>query len=174
MKYVRRAVGILTKTVTYLFEMFICVTSVKSVAKKLFLMVGCSVTLLLRGCQECPAAGEQSRVERRAGEIYVASWEQFDDAGRVGAYGIRFDPKALTCATRLWPAGTRIEVTDVHNGLSVVVRVVDVTPKKSKSGRDLTRRLDLSPAAFEKLNGLELGTCRVRVRVLSLATDGHR
>lgn len=92
--------------------------------------------------------------------VLVASWERFDDAGHLAANGGRFNPKAMTCATRQFALGTILKVTDTHNGLSCVVRVTD------RPSAIYGHRLDLSPAAFEKLNGLPLGICDVKAEVI--------
>jgi len=91
--------------------------------------------------------------------VLLASWEQRDEAGRVGAYGIAYDPMKLTCATRLWPKGTRLKVTEIHNGLCVIVTVVDRNPP----GRFA---MDLSWAAFGKIDGHALGAAEVNVEVV--------
>lgn len=92
--------------------------------------------------------------------ICIASWEQRDEAGRIGANHQPFNPKAMTCATRLFPLGTRLHITELHNGLTVDVLVTDRNPKKDAN------RIDLSPAAFEKLNGLAIGVCEIKAEVL--------
>lgn len=141
---------------------------VNSIFSKLCVLGGLAV-YLLRGCEECPAATAalaNSECGVRSAEIRcVASWEQFDEAGRIGANGRPFDPLAMTCATRLFPLGSRLVVTDVHNKLSVTVTVTDVTPRR------YARRIDLSPLAFNVLNGLPLGICEVSARIST--TDGH-
>lgn len=92
--------------------------------------------------------------------ILTASWEQFDDAGHLAANGHKFNPKAMTCATRAYPIGTKLLVTDTHNGNFVLVTVTDKPAKKYGN------RIDLSPKAFEQLNGLALGVCEVKVSQL--------
>ena len=109
--------------------------------------------VLLKGCSPCPAA-ETNRVV-----ICKASWEQFDEAGHIGANRKPFNPAAMTCATRLFPLGTKLVVQDVHNGSIVTVTVTDRTPKRNAD------RIDLSPAAFQRLNGLALGTCEVKAEI---------
>ena len=94
-------------------------------------------------------------------DVYTASWEEFDDYGKIAANGKPFDPNLMTCATRKWSLGTILKVTDSHNGLSVIVRVTDRPAKRFG-----TTRIDLSPKAFRVLNGLELGTCEVNVHAL--------
>ena len=93
-----------------------------------------------------------------AAVVLLASWERFDDSGKIAANGKPFNPSAMTCATRLWPLGTTLKVRDTHNGFAVTVRVTDRPARRFGHSR-----IDLSPAAFEKLNGLALGICKVTV-----------
>jgi len=88
--------------------------------------------------------------------VLVASWEIKSDAGHLAANGRKFNPKAMTCATRAYPIGTKLIVTDTHNGNFVLVTVTDKPAKKYGN------RIDLSPKAFEQLNGLALGVCEVK------------
>ena len=48
--------------------------------------------------------------------------------GRRTANGERFVPMGLTCAHRQLPFGTRLKVTNLRNGRSVIVRVNDRGP----------------------------------------------
>lgn len=92
-----------------------------------------------------------------AATLLTASWERFADDGRLAANGRPFNPKAMTCATRRFPLGTRLHVEDRLNHFSCDVVVTD------RPARRFGNRLDLSPAAFSLLNGLALGLCPVRV-----------
>ena len=92
--------------------------------------------------------------------ICVASWETHKRDGMTMANGQPYNCHAMTCATRIWPIGTVLRVTDTHNGCSVIVRVTDVPAKKYKN------RIDLSSTAFSKLNGLDLGICSVSVDII--------
>ena len=112
----------------------------------------------------CIAGGEMGTATRHPSQergegVLLASWEQLDEAGHVGAYGIPYDPMQLTCATRVWPKGTRLKVTEIHNGLSVIVTVTDRNP----AGR---YALDLSWAAFGRIAGHSLGAAEVKVEVV--------
>ena len=95
-----------------------------------------------------------------AAVLCVASWEQFSDDGKLAANGKAFSPKAMTCATWLFPLGTKLRVIDTRNGLSVVVRVTDRTARRWR------KRIDLSPAAFSVLAGLELGVDSVKCEIV--------
>jgi rare lipoprotein A (peptidoglycan hydrolase) len=89
--------------------------------------------------------------------VMLASWERFNDAGQLAANGHPFNPQAMTCATWQFPLGTRLHIEDVHNHLACEVIVTDRPARRFKD------RVDLSPAAFSKMNGLELGLCDVQV-----------
>ena len=84
--------------------------------------------------------------------------EQF--RGRRTASGQRFDPDALTAAHRTLPFGTRLRVTNVANGRSVVVRVTDRGPFHR------SRILDLSKEAARRIGMVRSGTGRVRIERL--------
>ena len=88
----------------------------------------------------------------------VASYERFDDAGHLAANGRPFNPQILSCACWRYPLGSVVKITDTHNGLSVVCTVTDRPARRFADSR-----IDLSPAAFERLNGLALGLCEVSV-----------
>ena len=62
------------------------------------------------------------------------------------------------CASRTIPKGSLVRVTDAHNGLAVVCIVDDWGPAKWTKAE-----IDLSPKAFECLNGKELGKCQVKI-----------
>jgi rare lipoprotein A (peptidoglycan hydrolase) len=67
----------------------------------------------------------------------------------------------LVCASWFYDIGARLRVTELHNGSHVDVIVVERGPNL----RFLPSRriIDLSPAAFAQLDGLELGLAEVRV-----------
>lgn len=77
--------------------------------------------------------------------------------GRPTAKGERFDNAKLTAAHRTLPFGTKLRVTNLSNGRSVVVRVNDRGPFARG------RIIDLSQAAARKLDMIRAGVARVRV-----------
>jgi len=77
------------------------------------------------------------------------------------ASGERYDPKKLTAAHRTLPFGTKLQITDIHSGRSVVVRVNDRGPFIRG------RVVDVSYAAARELNLLQAGTAKVKVEVLT-------
>jgi rare lipoprotein A len=82
--------------------------------------------------------------------------------GGPTASGERFDKRKLTAAHRSLPLGTRVRVTNVHNGRSVEVRINDRGPYGGAK-----RIIDLSEAAARQLGMIDAGVVPVTVEVLS-------
>ena len=80
--------------------------------------------------------------------------------GRRTASGERYDMRALTAAHPTLPFGSRVRVTNLANGRSVVVRINDRGPNVKG------RVIDLSNAAARELQFISQGTTRVRLEVL--------
>ncbi len=64
----------------------------------------------------------------------------------------------LTCASRIFPRGTWLRVTNNENGKQVIVEVKDFGPALSTG-----RRIDLEAVAFEKIASLGKGLVNVKV-----------
>lgn len=77
------------------------------------------------------------------------------------ASGGWFNPKAMTAAHKTLPFGTRVRVTNKHNGRSVVVRINDRGPYIKG------RIIDLSKAAAYKIGMQNAGVVPVTVTVLN-------
>ena len=80
----------------------------------------------------------------------------FYGGGRT-ASGEVSGPNGLTAAHRTLPFGTKVLVTNVRNGRTILVRVNDREPY----GRG--RIIDLSRAAARELDMIRVGTTRVNV-----------
>ena len=108
-------------------------------------------------------ASTVERGNKRHTEVGRASWYGARGNGLHGqltASGERFDALNLTAAHRSHPFGTRLRVTNLANGLSVVVRVNDRGPRLRG------RVIDVSRAAAASLGFQRRGTARVRVERL--------
>ena len=86
-----------------------------------------------------------------------ASYYGQELAGSPTASGERFDPAKLTAAHPTLPLGTKLRVTNLRNGTSVVVRVNDRGPFAKR------RIVDLSYAAARRLGMIRTGTAPVRI-----------
>lgn len=90
-----------------------------------------------------------------------ASWYGGKFQGRLTANGEIFDTNKFTAAHKTLPFNTIVEVTDLHNGKKVYVRINDRGPFVAG------RVIDLSRAAAEKIGLVGKGVTRVRLRVVS-------
>jgi len=89
--------------------------------------------------------------------IGQASWYGSQFANRPTASGTLFDPEKLTAAHRKLPLGTRVVVTNLHNGRSVLVTINDRGPYWGN------RDIDLSYRAARVLGMVRRGVARVRI-----------
>ena len=76
--------------------------------------------------------------------------------GHVTAGGEKFDSNAMTAAHRQLPMGTKLKVTNLANGKSVVVRVNDRGPFVKGRSLSVTRR------AAEELGFRKQGVAKVK------------
>lgn len=118
--------------------------------------VGCTARTARRE-EEPDSRGEVVRTLRGKAVFYGDKWH-----GRKTASGERFNQRKMTAAHRSLPFGTRVRVTNLANGRSVVVKINDRGP----FGRDRSRIIDLSKSAARKLGFLDDGVARVTVEVL--------
>jgi rare lipoprotein A len=89
--------------------------------------------------------------------------------GRTAANGERYDERKLVAAHRTLPFGSVVRVTNVKNGRTVTVRIVDRGPY-GKNYREGTI-IDLSRRAAERLRMIRDGQIPARLEVLKMG-DG--
>ena len=94
----------------------------------------------------------------------VASWYGPTFHGGRTATGETYDMNAMTGAHPTLPLPTWVQVTNLQNGRTVVVRLNDRGPFASN------RIIDLSRAAAEQLDMIRAGTAMVEVRSLAGGT----
>jgi rare lipoprotein A (peptidoglycan hydrolase) len=90
----------------------------------------------------------------------IASWYGPGYDGKKSSSGEVFDQDALTAAHAYWAFGTRVRVTFLATGKSVVVRINDRFP--SHKGR----AIDLSRGAAKAIGLIGPGTGEVRLEVV--------
>ncbi|WP_426058362.1 septal ring lytic transglycosylase RlpA family protein [Hymenobacter sp. B1770] len=93
-----------------------------------------------------------------------ASWYGSYFQGKKTTSGERFNRFKYTCAHKTLPFGTRLRVTNVKNGKSVVVRVTDRGPFRHQ------RIIDLSEIAARPLGITESGAATVVAEVVETET----
>ena len=90
----------------------------------------------------------------------MASWYGPNYHGARTASGEIFDQNALTAAHPYWEFGTRVKVTLLSTGRSVVVTIND------RFGGHKGRIIDISKGAAERIGLIGLGVGRVRLEVV--------
>ena len=93
-------------------------------------------------------------------ETGIASWYGPGYDGKRTSSGERFDQDELTAAHASWVFGTRVKVTLLSTGKSVVVRINDRFPNHKG------RMIDLSREAARRIGLIGPGTGKVRLEVL--------
>jgi rare lipoprotein A len=104
-----------------------------------------------------PLAADKHSAETKVTSYGVASYYA---EGTQTASGETFDPHALTAAHANLPFGTRLRVTDVATGRSVIVRVNDRGPFVPG------RVVDVSYSAAATLGIIGRGTAKVKLDVV--------
>ncbi|SEF48008.1 rare lipoprotein A [Halopseudomonas aestusnigri] len=115
------------------------------------------IMLALAGCSHLGGGKLGGATETGQASYYADKFEQ-----RKTANGERYRHDALTAAHRTLPFGTRVQVTNLDNGRSVVVRINDRGPFVRG------RVIDLSKSAFTRIGQVSSGLLPVKVVVLSL------
>ena len=90
-------------------------------------------------------------------ESGTASFYHNKFEGRRTSSGEVFKQGLYTCAHKTFPFGTILKVTNLSNDSTVVVKVNDRLPQRSK------RCIDLSMVAAKQLNFVGKGLTKVRV-----------
>jgi peptidoglycan lytic transglycosylase len=97
-----------------------------------------------------------------ATETGIASWYGHPYHGRAAANGEIYDMEKMTAAHRTLPFGTLVRVTNLGNGKSVDLRIIDRGPFIDG------RIIDISHAAAQAIDMIGPGVAQVRMDVVSL------
>ncbi len=124
------------------------------------LAIALLVAIAIAACGGPSHPPAKKRVGTGEGMSGQASWYGGQHHGGPTASGERFNKNALTAAHRTFPFGTRVRVTNLRNGRSVVVRINDRGPY----GRG--RVIDLSEAAARAIDMIDAGIVPVKLERL--------
>jgi rare lipoprotein A len=91
----------------------------------------------------------------------TTGYASYYKSGRLTANGERFNPNGLTAAHRKLPFGTKVKVTNLRNGKSVIVRINDRGPFIKN------RVIDLSLGAAKVIGLHKSGVAKVSYTVLN-------
>lgn len=116
------------------------------------------VGLLVFATFQLFAQPAQARPKRA--EFTKASWYGRGFHGRRTASGARFDSGGFTAAHRTLRLGSKVRVTELHSGRSVVVQINDRGPYVNGRG------IDLSYAAARALGIVDRGVASVKIEMV--------
>ncbi len=116
------------------------------------------LALLLFGCSGITSKNDAPRTGDN--ETGKASFYAMKYQSRKTASGERFDQSANTAAHKKLPFGTKVKVTNIKNGKSVIVRINDRGPFVSG------RIIDLSRSAFSSIGNTSAGVIDVKIEVV--------
>lgn len=102
----------------------------------------------------------QDTKQQKSGKRGLASWYGPGFHGGRTASGESFNSNGLTAAHRSLPFGTKVKVTNLNNGRSVVVRINDRGPHSGG------RLIDLSAGAARLIGVVRSGVAPVLLEVL--------
>ncbi len=129
-----------------------------------YIMVIFVLCIIVPGCKRAPESADTSvHVVPRVSTLKciqtgIASWYGTHMKGRQTASGEKYDPKALTAASRKFPLGTELNVINLKNNQNVTVTVNDRGPYSGK------RIIDMSVAAAHELGMEKAGLANVCVQ----------
>lgn len=128
-----------------------------------------SVWLLSRRASATPLPDAGQSPSSGSGAVWngIASFYGPGYHGRQTANQETFDKWAMTAAHRTLKFNTKVRVTDLGNGRSVVVRINDRGPFAKNSSGEYSREIDLSEGAAAQI-GLDIqrGLAPVRLEIV--------
>jgi rare lipoprotein A len=132
----------------------------------------CSTIFLLIGCASSPrfvsgrdkgrrtSTSSDDGTQNPAIQEGIASYYANQYDGNQTSNGETYDMYALTAAHPTLPFNTRVKVTNLDNGRSVILRINDRGPFLKE------RIIDVSYVAAKQLQMIGTGTARVRVEII--------
>ena len=89
-----------------------------------------------------------------------ASWYGPGFHGKLTANGERYDMNGISAAHKTLKFGTKVKITNVANGKSIVVKINDRGPYIAG------RQFDLSKGAFKKIASINTGVIKIKYEIL--------
>lgn len=103
---------------------------------------------------------KKTEVKNRVYQKGEASWYGPGFNGKKTANGETFNMNKLTAAHKKLPFGTKVKVTNLQNGKSVIVRINDRGPFVKG------RIIDLSKKAAQKIDLIKVGHTPVKLEII--------
>ena len=125
------------------------------------LVIAAALALAFSGCARKKHVAAPVARTPLGPEIGIASWYGHPYHGRPAANGEIYDMEKMTAAHRTLPFGTWVRVSNLSNGKTVDVRIIDRGPFVDG------RIIDLSHAAAREIDLIGPGIAQVRLDVIA-------
>ncbi len=142
---------------SYIKGIFVCLMQIFK--NNIFVRFLFFVVMLLLVCDGVAQKKNYRNVPITDSAVGYASFYSDKFIGKKTANGEIFSQDKLTCAHNTYPLGSKVRVTNLKNGKSVVLRVNDRLHHRNP------RLVDLSSAGANKLGFKKLGIVKVRVEL---------
>ena len=124
-------------------------------------VIALAIAATFGGCAKRKHVATQIPRTPAGSETGFASWYGHPYHGRAAANGEIYDMEKMTAARRTLPFSTWVRVTNLTNGKTVDVRIIDRGPFVAG------RIIDLSHAAARAIDLIGPGIAQVRVEIIS-------
>jgi rare lipoprotein A len=139
--------------------------------KRLFLTLPLLFLVLLTGCTTVQTPAPEVKVVAPAPQPPRGEWDDFTELGKATYYsdkhanqktasGQPYKPEQKTAAHKQLPFGSKVKVTNLKSGKSVIVTVNDRGPFAKG------RIIDLSKSAFNTIGSTNMGVMDVKIEYL--------
>jgi rare lipoprotein A len=135
-----------------------------------FFIWACQVIMYSTSCTASPAAKDTvAIIETQTG---LASYYGHAFEGQQTASGETFNSEEMVAAHPSYPLGTVARVTNMEEGGTVQVRIIDRGPTEQNVAEGVI--IDLSKGAAEKLGMVKEGRVRIKLDVLQWGTNEYK
>lgn len=155
----------ISSTSTFFLSDAILIGGASLTLRCFFALILSTLILSLGACAEEPVASQAAPPKPvLATQTGLASFYGTRLQGQETASGEKFDRRELVAAHPTYPFGTIVRVTNLENGRSVELRIIDRGPARKHQAEGVI--IDLSTRAARTLGFLHDGLAQVRVDVL--------
>ena len=143
----------------------------KALNTKVLAILSC-IAFLRCGSGNAPSPAKEDSVSVIETQTGLASFYGRAFEGKETASGETFRSQEMVAAHPSWPLGTVARVTNLEEGGTVQIRIIDRGPTDENVAEGVI--IDLSKGAAQKLGMLKEGRIRVKVEVLQWGNDQYK
>lgn len=132
--------------------------------RNIFTLLALSFSLVAFATNKTEKPKNDPKTEKKVTKTNVstgkASWYGPGFHGRLTANGERYNMNGISAAHKSLKFGTKVRITNLENGKSIVVRINDRGPYIKG------RQFDLSKGAFKKIASIDTGVIKIKYEIL--------